>query len=284
MNARILLVIIFIFYFAFPTVAQGNLQIFPKRIVFDGIQTRSATVNLNNVGKDTATYTLSYNEIRMGEDGSFNLIEVPETNQHFASPYLRYFPRTITLAPNAYQTVKIQLIRTNDLKQGEYRSHLYFRAVKKTSLLKTEDTDTIHDKTEGLNVDLRPVFGLSIANIINIGDDTTTVQLTNLALDKSQDATITLSLDINRQGNRSAYGNVEVNHISIEGITHKVATVQGFAIYSPGTLLKTKIKLDNSGNIDYSRGELQVIFTSIDQSTLYTKATLNLNQASSHGY
>jgi hypothetical protein len=264
--------------------AQGNLEVFPKRIVFDGIENRATTVYLNNTGKDSATYAISYNEIRMGEDGSFNLIEVPETNQHFASPYLRYFPRTITLAPNAYQTVKIQLIRTNDLKQGEYRSHLYFRAVKKTSLLKKEDTDTIHDKTEGLNVDLRPVFGLSIANIINIGDDTTTVQLTNLALDKSQDATITLSLDINRQGNRSAYGNIEVNHVSIEGITHKVATVQGFAIYSPGTLLKTKIKLDNSGNIDYSGGELQVIFTTIDQSTLYTKATLNLNQTSSLSY
>jgi hypothetical protein len=280
MNEKKSILLILFLCFTYPIIAQGNLEVFPKRIVFDGIENRAATVYLNNTGKDTATYAISYIEIRMGEDGSFNSIENPQPNQQFASPYLRYFPRTITLAPNGYQTVKIQLIKTNDLKQGEYRSHLYFRAIKKATLLKKKPIDTVHHKTQGLNVNLLPVFGLSIANIINIGDDTTTVQLTNLVLDKSQDDSVTLSLNINRQGNRSAYGNVEVNHISTEGITHKVATVQGFAIYSPGTLLKTKIKLDNSKNIDYSKGELQVNFTTIDQSNHYAKATLNLNQAS----
>lgn len=89
-------------------------------------------INLSNTGKDTATYRLSYNQIQMDDDGNFNTIEEPEKNQNFASLYLRYYPLTITLAPNESQIVKIQLIKTGELKDGEYRSHLYFRAVPKT--------------------------------------------------------------------------------------------------------------------------------------------------------
>jgi hypothetical protein len=264
-----------------PSIAQGDLLIFPKRISFDNLQKRIEILNLSNVGKDTATYTLSYKEIKMGEDGSFNTIEIAEKNQKFASPYLRYYPRTVTLAPNESQNVKIQLIKTNELKQGEYRSHLYFRAVPKVTLLKKEAIDTIVQETKELSINLTPVFGLSIANIITIGENTTAVQLTNLVITKFiKDNTATLSLDFNRQGNRSAYGTIEVNHVSFDGTTTQVAIIKGFAIYSPGNLRKSEITLENSKNIDYSKGTLKVRFTTEDKRTLYAEATLELNQAS----
>jgi hypothetical protein len=281
MIQKFFLPLAFLLLFYFPLQAQGDLLIFPKRITFDGIQKRVETLNLSNVGKDTATYTLSYNEIKMGEDGSFNTIDVAETDQNFASPYLRYYPRTITLAPNQSQNVKIQLVKTNALKQGEYRSHLYFRAVPRVTLLKKEATDSITKETKDLSINLTPVFGLSIANIIVIGENTTTVQLTNLAITKSiKDNTSALSLDFNRQGNRSAYGTIEVNHVSFDGTTTQASIMKGFAIYSPGNLRKSKITLDNSKNIDYSKGTLKVRFTTEDKRTLYAEAILELNQAS----
>ncbi|QIH40245.1 molecular chaperone [Flavobacterium sp. Sr18] len=281
MNKKIILAFSFLLCFSCPTIAQGDLVVFPKRITFDGIKKKVETVNLSNVGKDTATYTLSYSEIRMGKDGSFNVTEIPEDGQNFASPYLRYYPRTITLAPNESQNIKIQLIKTSELKQGEYRSHLYFRAVPKSSPLQQEAIDTTDHKVKELHFNLVPVFGLSIANIITIGESSTTVQLTNLRINESKDGhTTTLSLDFNRQGNRSAYGTIEVNHISLEGTRQKVATIKGFAIYSPGNLRKSKIELDKSQNIDYSKGKLEVHFTTISENTLYAEATLDLNQAS----
>jgi hypothetical protein len=271
----------FLLLFYFPLQAQGDLLIFPKRISFDNLQKRIETINLSNIGKDTATYSLSYKEIRMGEDGSFNTIEIAEKDQNFASPYLRYYPRTVTLAPNESQNVKIQLIKTNELKQGEYRSHLYFRAVPKVALLKKEAIDTIAQETTGLSINLTPVFGLSIANVIVIGENTTAVELTNLAITKSiENNTATLSLDFNRQGNRSAYGTIEVNHVSFDGTTTQAAIIKGFAIYSPGNLRKSEITLENSKNIDYSKGTLKVRFTTEDKRTLYAEATLELNQAS----
>src|ERR1700740_1244635 len=108
--------------------AQGDLLISPLRIVFEGSK-KSQEINLANVGKDTASYVISVVDYRMKEDGSFEEIKVADSGQNFAGPYLRFFPRKVSLAPNEAQVVKIQLIRTNEMKPGEYRSHLYFRSV-----------------------------------------------------------------------------------------------------------------------------------------------------------
>src|SRR5687768_12576640 len=93
---------------------QGNLLISPRRIVFDGDK-KTQELNLANTGQDTAKYLISLVEIRMKEDGAFEEIKEPDAGQNFASKYLRYYPRTVTLAPNEAQTVKVQLSKTSDL-------------------------------------------------------------------------------------------------------------------------------------------------------------------------
>ena len=273
MTKKSILILVLLINFSFQLLAQGDLMVFPKRIVFDGIQSRVQNVNLSNTGKDTTTYRLSYSQIKMDEDGKFNSIEDPEENQNFASPYLRYYPRTITLAPNESQTVKIQLIKTSELKEGEYRSHLYFRGVPQTKLLenKTSTTDTIQPKS--IDIQITPIYGISIANIITIGQANTAVTLSNLALLPSQD----LYLDIHRTGNQSAYGELNVNYISPEGISTNVGLIKGFAVYAPGNLRRTKIKLNIISGIDYSKGKLQVIYSTPNQETTYAEAFLNLS-------
>ena len=63
----------------------------------------------------------------------------PDSGQQFADKYLRFFPRRVTLAPNESQMVKLQMVKTNELQPGEYRSHLYFRAVPKEQPLGESD-------------------------------------------------------------------------------------------------------------------------------------------------
>jgi hypothetical protein len=273
MTKKSVLILFLFLIFSVSVLAQGDLMVFPKRILFDGIESRVQTLNLGNTSKDTTTYRLSYNQIHMDEDGKFNSIEEPEANQKFASPYLRYYPRTITLAPDEWQTVKIQLIKTSELKEGEYRSHLYFRAVPKIKVLenKTSTIDTLQPKN--MDIKLIPIFGISIANIITIGAPTTAVSLTNLTLLPSQ----VLSMDINRTGNQSAYGELHVNHISPEGISSNVGLIKGYAVYAPGNLRRTKMKLNTVSSVDYSKGKLQVIYSSPNQEATYAEAFLNLS-------
>ena len=48
--------------------AQGDVQIYPKRVLFDGSK-RAQELSIANSGKDTARYTISVIQIRMRDDG-----------------------------------------------------------------------------------------------------------------------------------------------------------------------------------------------------------------------
>src|SRR3954451_16837434 len=82
-------------FFSSSIIAQGNLLVTPKRLIFDATK-RSAELNLVNIGKDTATYLISFTQNRMKDDGSFENISSPDPGQNFADKNLRFFPRTVT--------------------------------------------------------------------------------------------------------------------------------------------------------------------------------------------
>ncbi len=135
--------------------AQGDLMIMPKRLVFDGSQ-RSQEINLANTGSDTAVYAISFVNYVMTEDGNFEQVEEPKEGQRFATDFLRYFPRRVTLAPREAQTIRVQLTRTGNLEQGEYRSHMYFRAVEEQKALGEEETQD----SEGISINIKRYLGL----------------------------------------------------------------------------------------------------------------------------
>ena len=146
-------------------------------MVFEGSK-KSIDLNLANTGQDTATYAISLVQIRMKEDGGFETITEPDPGQRFADPFIRFFPRSVTLGPNEAQVVKVQLTKTNELTDGEYRSHFYFRAVPKQNALGEEEK--VKDSTS-ISVKLTPIFGITIPVIIRKGESTTKVTLSELA-------------------------------------------------------------------------------------------------------
>jgi P pilus assembly chaperone PapD len=176
--------------------AQGDLLITPRRVVFEGTK-RSMDLNLANTGRDTATYAISLVQIRMKEDGGFETITEPDPGQRFADRYIRFFPRSVTLGPNEAQTVKIQLIRSNELEQGEYRSHFYFRSIPDIAPL--GETEIIKDTTN-ISVVLTPVFGITIPAIIRVGESTASVSISNPGLEMLNDTIPMFSMIFNRSG------------------------------------------------------------------------------------
>jgi len=238
--------------------AQGNLLITPRRVVFEG-QKRSQDLNLANTGTDTAKYNVSIVQYRMKEDGSFEEITVPDAGQNFADKYLRFFPRTVTLAPNEAQVVKMQLIKTNELKPGEYRSHIYFRAVPKVTALGTKEV--LKDST-AIGVKLIPIFGITIPVIINVGASTASVSLSDMKLESLNDSTNRLAFAFNRTGNMSVYGDIRVDYVSPQSVTTKVGTVNGIAVYTPNAVRRFQMDLDKKAQVDYHKGSLKITYTS----------------------
>lgn len=254
---------------------QGNLLITPKRVVFEGSK-RSFDLNLANIGQDTAKYAISLIQIRMKEDGSFETITEPDPEQRFADRFIRFFPRSVALGPNEAQVIKIQLIRSNDITAGEYRSHFYFRAVPDNKPL--GEKEPVEDTTS-ISVRITPIFGITIPVIIRSGESTTKVILSDLRYDRSNDSIPRLSLVFNRTGNMSVYGDLIVDHISPQGKVTRVGQVNGIAVYTPNALRKFQFNLLTIPGVDFNSGKLHVVYSASSdlKPTRYAEAELPLH-------
>jgi P pilus assembly chaperone PapD len=237
--------------------AQGNLLITPRRVVFDGAR-RVMELNLANTGQDTAKYNVSMIQYRMKEDGSFEEITIPDPGQNFADKNIRFFPRTVTLGPNEAQVVKMQVANTTNLAPGEYRSHVYFRAVPKQVALGEEE---IQKDSTAVSVKLIPIFGITIPVIIRIGESTTKVTLSGLKMEMVNDTINRLEMTFNRTGNMSVYGDLKVMYVSPTGITTQVGVVNGIAVYTPNSVRRFRMDLDNKAKVDFRTGSLRVTYS-----------------------
>ena len=237
--------------------AQGNLLITPRRIVFEGSK-RSMDLNLANTGQDTSTYAISIVQIRMKEDGGFEVITEPDPGQRFADKFIRYFPRTVTLAPNEAQAVKIQMVRSNELAEGEYRSHFYFRAVPKVTALGDEQ---IVEDTTTISVRITPIFGITIPIIVRSGVPTTQVSLTDLSFSIANDTLPLIKMSFNRTGNMSIYGDITVDHVSPQGKRTRVGSANGVAVYTPNSVRRFQFSLNKLPGVDFRSGKLIVIYS-----------------------
>jgi len=250
--------ILFQVFFPLNTRAQGDLLISPKRVVFEGNK-RSMDLNLANVGEDTATYAISLVQIKMTEEGGFETITEPDEGQLFASPYLRFFPRSVTLGPHEAQTVKIQIVKAGSLAPGEYRSHVYFRAVPKEKPLGEEEV-TRQDPAS-ISVKLVPIFGITIPVIIRVGKPIVSVTLSDLALRYESDTIPKLKFTFNRTGNYSVYGDISVDHVSTMGAVTRVGIANGIAVYTPNTKRSFEFSLINTSGLDLKSGKLIVTYS-----------------------
>jgi P pilus assembly chaperone PapD len=275
LTARILFISVIVTLIQLSDLAgQGNLLISPRRIVFDGGK-RTIDMNLANTGQDSATYAISLVQIRMKEDGNFENITEPDPGQQFADRYIRFFPRSVKLAANESQVVKVQLVRAGELKEGEYRSHFYFRAVPMEKPLGEEEKAD----TTTLSIKLTPIFGITIPVIVRSGASNTKVSITELTLNSSPERGYYLSARLTRSGNMSVYGDLKAEYINQSGVVTRVALANGMAIYTPNTARIISLSLNQVLNINYNTGKLRLTYSAPSdvKPEKYAEAEITLN-------
>jgi hypothetical protein len=255
--------------------AQGDLLVSPIRVVFEGNKQKEE-ISLVNIGNDTATYSVSFLQYNMTEDGNFVLIEKQEEGQMFADPYLRVFPRQVTLAPREAQVIRLQFRRKPGMASGEYRSHLYFRAEKE---IKPLGQDLSEKDPKLMGVQITPIFGISIPVIIRTGEVKLVSTLSDLKIGFEQDTIANLKLVINRSGNISVYGDIIVEYILAKGKPVEIGLVRGVAVYTSANKRNFSVRLNNTNDINLSTGKLRIRYTSPKDSPyiLYAEKELILN-------
>jgi hypothetical protein len=260
----------------FWVIAQGNLLINPVRVVFEGNKQREE-ITLANTGQDTAVYAITLVQYRMTPTGSFEQIADPDPGQYFADPYLRYFPRRVTLAPNESQIVRMQLRRSPDMVDGEYRSHLYFRAVPDERPL---GEDPLPEDTTAIGVRLVPIFGITIPVIIRHGDTHVKADFSGLELVKTPGQQPQLRFAITREGNISLYGDIAVTYEAPGTEAVQVGIVRGLAVYAPNTERSFTLPLNIPEGLDLSKGRINIRYSSSSdlRKEVYAETTITLNQ------
>lgn len=271
---RIVVLFVVSILLAGTSIAQGDLLLFPKRIIFEGGK-KSHVLNVANTGKDSVRYRISVVQVKMKDDGSFETITSPEAGQQFADKHFRFFPRSVMLGPNEAQTVKIQLINTDGLSSGEYRSHLYFRAEADKRPLGEEDT---RKDSSAISVRLVAVFGISIPVIIRTGEFDAQVSIDD-AVFKMNDTIPSLHIQFKREGLHSVYGDINVHYVPPAGKTILVGQARGMAIYTPNRLRHFNLLLESGNGIDYKNGKLKITYSkpAESRSTVMAEKEIILN-------
>ena len=275
MNRLVLSLIVILCGFGFHSPAQ-DLLITPKRVVFEGNKQKES-LSLVNTGSEPATYSISFVQRNMKEDGSFEIIDKPDSGQMFADPYLRVFPRQVTLAPGEAQLVMLQFRRIPNMQSGEYRSHLYFRSEKNYEPLGKDNP--LKDSNQ-VAVQLTPIYGMSIPIIIRVGEVAVSADLSDLKLIYNQDSVPFLNFTVNRTGNISLYGNFTVDYFPVQGKPYEVGAVNGVGVYTNINKRNVSVRLNKSPGMQLKNGKLKLRFSSPEDTKyqVYAEKDLLINE------
>ena len=242
--------------------APGDLLISPVRVILEGRQ-RSAELTLVNRGEDTSTYRIEVENRRMLEDGRFENADRARDGELFADQMIRYAPRRITLEPGTPQTIRVLLRKPAGLDDGEYRTHLLFRAVPKAS-----DADSIEsaagEDDDELSIRLIPVYGVTIPIIVREGDLDAEVKIDKAEiLPAAGESDPRLALFIKRSGTRSVYGNIEIRRPGVSGEAGVIAQIRGLAVYTPNDSRRVEVPLNRSLANAIRGQRVEVTFTDV---------------------
>lgn len=244
----------------------GDLLVAPTRIVLEGRQ-RTAEVTLVNKGSASATYRISFVQLRMDETGGTKEIDSSAAlpGELLAEPLIRYSPRQVTLEPNVAQTVRMQLRKPADLAPGEYRSHLLFRAIPpvEPAVGNTEGTEPQKE----LSIKLTPIYGVSIPVIVRHGETSAKVGLESpdLLPASSPEGTPGLRLRMTRTGSQSVHGNFTVTFLPAAGKPVVVGLANGVAVYTPNAVRLVVVPLRPPVGTVLRNGLLRVTYTKPDK-------------------
>ena len=247
-----------------PAAAQGfgDLIVTPTRVQLEG-RHRSATVSLTNKGSESALFRISLVTMVMDDNGNLKTVDKPEPGQLTAESLVRYAPRQVTIAPGATQTVRLTVRKPKDLPAGEYRSHMFFRAVP------PEDTGrsvaaTQNDK--GIKLKLTPIFGITIPVIVRNGALSVTSGMKGLAVkDGREKGQKVLSITLTRDGTESSYGDIQVQYSPAGGGKPVVVgEVTRLAVFTPNKVRTIEVPLTMPPGVTLGKGTLKALYRQVD--------------------
>ncbi len=203
----------------------GAVRVSLKRIVFEGNKRFEVLTIINNTAKPQ-TYRLGWRKYRMDEDKSLQAIAEDETSDDilWADDMVRFAPRRVSIPAGGSQQVRLLFKRSADLKEAEYRSHLWIVSeAKPDQFVLKQDNDQ-----QSIRLSIQPALSLPV--FVRNGNLTAEANLTNARL-YTKEGVMHTSFTLNREGTKSLYGDLDL--VCVDGGQDVVLKqVKGLAVYT----------------------------------------------------
>jgi P pilus assembly chaperone PapD len=236
--------------------ATNALMISPTRLVFEQ-RMRAADLLLINPGDVRTSYRIALIGAEMDLDGAVREVPlVPGPDGVDLAAMIRYSPKRVALEPRQAQTVRIQLRKPADLPDGEYRLHLRFQ--EEPPPPPEPGTGGRGEEPKGVSMTISTLNALTIPLIVRQGETSARVAITGLALDGPRRV---LRLRLERTGNRSVYGDLEVTLQPPSGPVQVLARRNGVAVYRSNPFRNLVLPLEPAAPAGKAGGRLEVRFT-----------------------
>lgn len=238
-------IFIFIFLWIFSTslyagVVGSGLMVAPTKLVFKEGESTSASLTLVNNGKEPATYRIRSIYKKMNTDGTFAEVDKKEA-QNALGRKLRFSPRQVTIQPGRSQKVRVTLRSTGVLKGQEFSTRLLFTA---TPVLEGKPSSTSQSEEGKFSLKLTALFGISIP--VLYWPENTHAEVTHShTRSEFVDNMLHVSFDMQLNGNRSSYQNIDVQWQNPNGDIIEVGSVKGLYLYYPQTERHVTLKFKN---------------------------------------
>ncbi len=243
--------------------AGSAVSIAPTRIIFNGSD-RVATIYLSNKGDEAATYRISLSNKRMLETGQIVPADSTLHGERFAMDMLRFSPRRVVIPAHGSQTVRVMLRspRGGTLENGEYRSHLTFQSV--------PDVPTVEDienEPGDLRVRAVAIIEMSIPVIVRRGNPQAEIRFGTIELNETPDnqGRPILLVPLERTGERSVYGDLNIHYIADDGKTEHLAILGGLGVYYPTPVRNLRVPLEIPDGMKLSGGKLRVSYVEVEE-------------------
>ena len=224
-----------------PVLAQAanraETTILPQRLVLEQGD-RFVSLIVKNSGTATGQYTTEIIDMDMNEDGTITPAEADKPRGSFSAiPYVHLAPRSFTLAPDAYQTVRAIVRRPEGMPAGEYRSHIRVRLV-------NDDVDAT-PPADNQKIIVKANLVMIVPLIVRQGETSFAASLSSPKIIPAPGGGRMLELYIERTGNRSAEGDLKVFQ-SQSGILKEIAAINGLPVYHETARRLVRIQLPAS--------------------------------------
>jgi hypothetical protein len=162
---------------------------------------RTTEAAVSNFTERTVRYRVTLDDLVMGADGTTKAVS--GSFPYSVQPFVRFMPKTLTLAPGQRQTIRIMATRPADLAPGDYHSHLVLNEIfTPAPVTPTEASPTQSRAEQGFAVNIGFSYTTGVPLIVQVGkvSSTLTLQGAQLARDAAGRPTA-LRLQVRRSGN-----------------------------------------------------------------------------------